>query len=299
MPPVTPPVFDPIYAIPEAEICNVALAHIGGEPILNTTEDTKQSRACRSVYAQTRDELLRIYPFNFATKVAWIPNDEDYASPMDSYTYAYKAEEHVSVAGTGANAGVTITDIGAGLVVDSQLIGRKVYGTNIQDNTRVVSVVETAGAQSITVDHPFEAAITAFSICIPIIKILEIDSNENNIFEAVGGGASRRILCNVSSLQEDPTGGDDPIDFLEMKYVEQVINPAFFDSMFAHALALRIASKICISLTKNPQIKQMIDQEFSSIFLAAKTSSSEEKQIDQPDPWWTDREASQSTASRR
>ena len=286
---VVAPAFDIVYGVKEAEICNKALSSIGGELIRDTLEDTKQSRVCRNVYQDTRDELLRNYPFNFATKIAMIPNDDAYVQPMDEFTYAYKVEDHEAFTGT-ANTASTITAV-AGITIDDRLIGRAVSGAFIQANTRILSVDAILG--TITLDRATTGAATSFTSYIPIIKILEIATNENNIFEIVGGGSFKRLLTKVLSEQ-----GDDLIYRLELKYVEQVIDPAKFDSMFSHALALRIASKIAIDITKDPRISQMMQQEFSSIFQAAKISSSEEKQLDAPDPWWTDREASATTQRR-
>jgi len=292
MPPVTRPEFDLIYGVQEARICNIALGHIGAEVIKATDEDTKSARACRAVYAQTRDELLRTFPFNFATKITRIPLDEEYTRPMDEFTRAYKTEDWQDFSGTQEIDPAPLYDLeeiivdtvaDGGITMSQDLVGRQLTGAGIQSGTRITSVVPTdlddldAGGV-LTLDRPTTSHQTAFTVSIPMLKLLEIAANDNNIYEVVGGGASRRILTNV--------GGDT----LEMKYVEQVLDPDKFDSMFEHALALRIASKVAIDLTKNAMVVQMMQQEFSAIFQAAKISSNEEKQIDSPNPWWSDRQ---------
>lgn len=50
------------------EICNMALVHIGQEPILTLDEETKQSRLCKRLYETVRDATLRSYPWTFAIK---------------------------------------------------------------------------------------------------------------------------------------------------------------------------------------------------------------------------------------
>jgi len=290
------PSFDPIYEIEEARICNIALGHIGAEVIKDTNEDTKSARACRAVYAQTRDELLRTFPFNFATKITRIPLDPLYPHPMDEFSYAYKAED-TTVFSASRGSDVTPDAI---IVVDptqleltNDLIGRVVSGDLIQQGSTIVAVEPVnplfpLASRDITLDRPTivgDSTGWSLTVHIPILKILEIAANDNNIYEVVGGDAARRILCNIAQMDDDGN------QYLEMKYVERVLNPAKFDSMFEHALALRIASKVAIDLTKNAMVVQMMQQEFSAIFQAAKISSNEEKQIDSPDPWWTDRQA--------
>jgi len=51
----------------EVQICNLALSKLGEEPIISLTEDSKSGRACNLIYADTRDNLLRSHPWNFAT----------------------------------------------------------------------------------------------------------------------------------------------------------------------------------------------------------------------------------------
>ena len=279
MPAVTPPMFDFIYGVKEAEVCNKALATIGAELIKNTEEDTKQSRLCRVVYADTRDELLRNYPFNFAVRIAMIPNDPNFV-PRDEFRYAYKAEEHEDFQG-GADTVNVISSV-VGLNINEALIGRAMYGVNVRPNTRIIAIDEVA--QTITLDRATTGAATNFTVHIPILKIVELAQNNTNIFEPIGAGRNRRILTNVSSGLAD----DGATELVEMQYIEQLIDPSLFDSLFSHALALRIASKISMDLTKDMRVKQAVDQEFSAIFQAAKVSSSEERQIDSPDTYWSE-----------
>lgn len=294
MPAVTAPAFDPIYQVLEAEICNKALSRLSADVIKNTEEDTKQSRACRVVYAQTRDELLRMYPFNFATKTALVPEDTDYPFPMDEYAYAHKAEDYESFTGTGVLGASVITAI-TGIVVDSRLIGRVITGAGVQAGARVESVVTTVGAETITLDRPFTAAAAAFVVHIPALKFMEIERNDNNIFELVGGGESKRIFSNIRGQYDD-----EALEYkLEVKYIEQVIDPSKFDSMFLDALALRIASKICVQMTSNASLAQILQQEFASIMQLAQNTSGQERQLDSPDAFWSERAGQQSVQTRR
>lgn len=50
-------------------LCNRALAKIGDELIIASTDDgTKAARYCKALYADTRDFVLRSYPWRFALK---------------------------------------------------------------------------------------------------------------------------------------------------------------------------------------------------------------------------------------
>ena len=52
----------------EADVCNQALARLGAEKILGLDDGSKGARYCRLFYEQTRDEVLRSHPWNFAMK---------------------------------------------------------------------------------------------------------------------------------------------------------------------------------------------------------------------------------------
>ena len=56
-------------ASPEAQIANLALAYVGHGQTLNAlTESNAAARACTTVYASARDELLEKYNWKFARK---------------------------------------------------------------------------------------------------------------------------------------------------------------------------------------------------------------------------------------
>lgn len=50
------------------DICNLALNEIGETQITELGEDSKAARLCNLIYADTRDEVLRAHPWNFAIK---------------------------------------------------------------------------------------------------------------------------------------------------------------------------------------------------------------------------------------
>lgn len=272
------PTFDAIYGIDEASICNRALSRVGADIIKDTDEDTKQSRLCKSIYAQTRDELLRLYPFNFATKTRNIPIDTAWSQPLEQYNYAYKAWDYVQFTGDTTTGSNVITNVSIALF-DTD-VGLAVSGPGIPDNTRIVSINDTL--HSITIDRNATATGVTVSMnkYIPLLKVVQIGGNSNNLYELFGSGSQGRILTNISS------GIIGTQHVLQMRCVEQVINPKLFDSIFVDALVLRLAIKIAISFTQSAGLISMLYQEFSQMLNVAKIASAEEKEIDPVEDWY-------------
>lgn len=70
------------------EICNLALGRLGAGRIMALSEESQAARNCALFYEQTRDEVLRDHPWNFAaareTLVALVD------SPIFGWEYAYQ-----------------------------------------------------------------------------------------------------------------------------------------------------------------------------------------------------------------
>ncbi len=52
----------------ELDICNSALSKLGVVRIAALTDKSKQARLCNQQYSKNRDKLLRMHPWNFATR---------------------------------------------------------------------------------------------------------------------------------------------------------------------------------------------------------------------------------------
>ncbi len=57
----------------EVAVYNMALDMLDEGPVTSPTDDTRPARLLARNYAQTRDEVLRAHPWNFATKRASLP----------------------------------------------------------------------------------------------------------------------------------------------------------------------------------------------------------------------------------
>ena len=71
----------------EVSICNRALALLGSQPITSLTEDTEAARRLNIFYDDTRKELLRIHPWNFAINRDTLAQLA--TAPEYEYTYYY------------------------------------------------------------------------------------------------------------------------------------------------------------------------------------------------------------------
>lgn len=68
-------------------ISNRALTFLGAQPITSLDDDTKEARACKRMYEQSRDQCLRGHPWNFAIKRVALPADT--TAPAWDYTNAF------------------------------------------------------------------------------------------------------------------------------------------------------------------------------------------------------------------
>lgn len=68
-------------------ICNRALSKIGVEAVLSLDDGTKAASTCKNLYPDTRDALLRSYPWRFALKrYALAPMEE---KPLFGFSYQF------------------------------------------------------------------------------------------------------------------------------------------------------------------------------------------------------------------
>lgn len=74
-------------------ICNMAINHIGtGKPIGNLSEGSVEARACNTFYEQSRDELLELFEWNFAAKIADAQLVEEDPTSEWAYSYLYPSD---------------------------------------------------------------------------------------------------------------------------------------------------------------------------------------------------------------
>ena len=193
-----------------------------------------------------------------------------------------------------AIANLALARIGANLIADttedtpSSRQARAIFAATRDELLRDYEFNFAKASQTLSEDAVFAyKGSWSYAFTVPtspvILKILSISGNTDNLYEVVGSGANRRLLANVTTT----TGPN----VLQVQYVAQVIDPSTWDSLFKDALVLRLASKLAMPLVKRADLAQVIQQEFAAIFTLAKTASSQERQLDESEPLWTDRAA--------
>ena len=71
----------------EVSICSNALRRLGDNPITSLTDDTERARLCNSFYADARDAVLRLHPWNFAITRTSLAQLSD--TPAYGFAYQY------------------------------------------------------------------------------------------------------------------------------------------------------------------------------------------------------------------
>src|SRR3990167_10132188 len=73
--------------ISQVDICNYALIKIGAKPITSLADDNKAAKTCTKIYDIVRDDILRLFPWNFAIKRVELARLA--TAPAFGYTYQY------------------------------------------------------------------------------------------------------------------------------------------------------------------------------------------------------------------
>lgn len=92
----------------EVDVANFALGHVGiGQTITALTDETNIARQCKRWFDQTRDEVLRDFPWGFATRTAALAHvsAEDY--PGYAFVYQYP-NDCLNMRSVGDEAGVRL-----------------------------------------------------------------------------------------------------------------------------------------------------------------------------------------------
>ena len=295
MPAVAIADFDAVYGVAEAILCNKALARVGAERIEDTTENTKQANACREAYAQTRDELLRLYPASFALRDDIVLEDKAFPLSYGRFGYAFKAADYRTIDFAAGAAGAYILTATTPADITQSLVRRAITGTGIPAGARIVAVNETLG--TVTLDRATTAGVANVETHIEAVKVLEVLHDPDELFETVGGGRDRRILTN--RFTNSMLIGGVETAYLEVRFIDSIVNPYDFDPMFYDALVLRIASKVALPLARSQSIVGQVQSEFSSIMKEAKRLASEERSVDEGEPFWTERRIGSGPSTRR
>jgi hypothetical protein len=70
----------------EVEICNMALSHLGADPISELVEASNEARECNRVYEMARDFVLEAHPWGWAQKTVLLA---ELGTPPLGWIYRY------------------------------------------------------------------------------------------------------------------------------------------------------------------------------------------------------------------
>lgn len=214
--------------------------------------------------------------------------------PTGAYIVSNTATEATlsAAATTSVSGTLTLTgEIAGSGPLGTPIVGWTVSGTGIPEGAYVTSSdgdgtlisANATATGTITLAAELNSGPWTYAYLLPTdlvpLKVLEIAGNKENRYEVVGAGTERRILCDMQTST----------DLLEVKLIEQVVDPDRWDSIFLDAFVLRLASKLAIPLAKRPDLAQFLQSEFAAIYTLAKKSTSEETNIDTGETPWTDR----------
>lgn len=181
----------------DVDICNLALSHIGASATISSlTEQSEEAFHCNLLYADTRDALLRAYPWGFATRHLAL---SDVGSPPGNWSYRYA--------------------------------------------------------------YPND--------CLYAREILQTTTDGDPIkFEiALGDAYSTRVILTD---EEDAT----------LVYTYKVTNALVFDSLFVNALTWKIASEICMPLTRDQDRLKAAYQMYQGAIAEAQVLNANESHVD-------------------
>lgn len=115
---------------------------------------------------------------------------------------------------------------------------------------------------------------TAYELPSDCLRVLGTDLSDDDDFKIE---ASRRVLCNSSSLK--------------IKYIAQITDVGYFDSVFSECLALKIAADIAYSLSGSAALSELLYKQYKDKLSEARSFDAQEGSADRiiSDEWLNSR----------
>lgn len=192
----------------DIDICNLALAALGVNPITSFADGTRQAQSCRMWYPRARDALLRSHPWNFARKQQPLP-----ISAIVPLQLAFAPDPWYQTE--------IIWDLAYQLPTDCIRVYR---AAPYQYHYRIIGTTLYTDAPSASVN--------------------------NGSFV----GAQPGVGLPPLNQTVPPTA-------VGIEYVSSNVDTNLFDPMFVEALAMRLASRLCLALNGTVQTKAQLDAE--------------------------------------
>lgn len=327
------------------DLYNRALATIGTRTTVTDAEiaanSTNEAKQLNIVYANLRDDLLRLAPWNCALRTAnltyitsspgtpentspattlWQPGQP---SPPWAYEYQYpvdclRACWMIAAQQTGFASGVPITTAvtgGATSFWQGQPIKFKIQTDQFRPVTAaavvnggvgysVGDIITLAGYAQGAAPIGAPAQLLVNAVAAGVITGVDVVSAMIGASPALGGsyfgiqanpvaqGSTNGLGSGATfNLTQGPIASQRVIltnqEFATLAYVQQVIDPNLFDTLFQSALSDALAAKVCQALTGDKKLVQgLVNRVNESIAAARSIDGNEGPMINDVTPDW-------------
>lgn len=174
-------------------LCSRALLKIGGDTITSFDEGTAEAEIAANLYPPTRDALLSVHPWNFATGQARLARLT--AAPVADFAYAYRLPPDllraVSAGGDGRGRGIRF-----------RIAERRLHADAPEVVLTYIFRPQEADWPPFF-DHALIARLAA-DFCIPLTG----STSRAEMLETLAEAELRRAKL-IDAQQETPTGLDD------------------------------------------------------------------------------------------
>lgn len=258
-------------SLTKTEICQHALEHIGSKVTLTDVDSDTSAEAirCKSVYDFARDSLLRSHVWKFA--LVWADLIRDAAA--------------VTGTSSGSNGTTTLADTTKTWTLN-QWYNYYVWITGGTGSGQIRLIASNTTSEVLTVTQawtttPDETSTYeiwqyapptpwAYQYILPsdFMRLDSVDPSDAD-FEIEG----TRLKCDEDSLY--------------VSYVRKVTDVTLFDAMFADVLALKVATRIVMSLLRDKVLYRDLLAELGSALKVARAVSRSEGfgSYDRPQTW--------------
>lgn len=241
----------------DIEICNLALSEVGEGQI--TAFSDKANIGLENIYKIIRDNVLILYPWDFALKrtrltakglldcstrtITFVNSNPDTITDSGSgfVTAGFEAGDKVKVGGSGSNdTTYKIVSVAAGTLTLEKF--EEVVAGTLANDTDLKLYVQPAYFWSYKYARP--------SDCLSVYSVNEnaLDT-EDPKWEVEG-----------DYIVTDEIDSNDQI---EIQYIKQITDPTKFSQMFINLFVLKLASRLAITITNDKSLKDFLLGQFN------------------------------------
>lgn len=225
------------------EVCNNALTLIGSRRITSLSDPSKEARACNDNYNICRKAVLRMHPWNFATKRVELTG-----------------VDITAIADNGAGL-IEVTAVAHGRSTGNYVTIEGVVGTvEANVDNALITVVD---ADTFTIDDSVFANAYVSGGTVALAPAFEYRYKfplpSDHLRQHTVKDAQDERLNNTEWQVEEAYLLTD-YSTIRYRYVYDAQTTTAFDALFDEALAAYLAEKICYKITGSEALKQNLQQ---------------------------------------